>query len=104
MKSTFLRMMAVVALLATIGCTSKSDTAGSAGSEKAGDSGETASKAGDDSGKTAAVVTPDTPKRPVHPVVDELHPEITGPDTDGEVFSLSDYRGKVVMIDFWGNW
>ncbi len=30
--------------------------------------------------------------------------EITAPDIDGNVFSLSDYRGKVVMLNFWGNW
>ena len=31
-------------------------------------------------------------------------PEIEAGDTDGETFKLSDYRGKVVMIDFWGHW
>jgi cytochrome oxidase Cu insertion factor (SCO1/SenC/PrrC family) len=31
-------------------------------------------------------------------------PEITGEDVDGEPMKLSDYRGKVVMLDFWGNW
>lgn len=31
-------------------------------------------------------------------------PDIEGPDIDGEVFKLSDYRGKVVMLDFWGDW
>jgi hypothetical protein len=31
-------------------------------------------------------------------------PDIKGPDLDGKEFKLSDYRGKVVMIDFWGNW
>jgi len=31
-------------------------------------------------------------------------PEIKGPDLDGKDFKLSDYRGKVVMLDFWGNW
>lgn len=31
-------------------------------------------------------------------------PEITGEDIDGTPFKLSDYRGKVVMIDFWGDW
>ncbi len=23
---------------------------------------------------------------------------------DGVAFQLSDYRGKAVMLDFWGNW
>lgn len=31
-------------------------------------------------------------------------PEIEGVDTDGKPFKLSDYRGKVVMLDFWGHW
>ena len=31
-------------------------------------------------------------------------PEIEGEDLDGVSFKLSDYRGKVVVIDFWGNW
>jgi hypothetical protein len=30
--------------------------------------------------------------------------EIDGEDIDGKKFKLSDYRGKVVVIDFWGNW
>jgi hypothetical protein len=30
--------------------------------------------------------------------------EIEGEDLDGKKFKLSDYRGKVVVIDFWGNW
>jgi hypothetical protein len=31
-------------------------------------------------------------------------PEIEGPDLDGQTFKLSDYRGKVVVLDFWGDW
>jgi len=31
-------------------------------------------------------------------------PEIDGQDTDGTPFKLSDYRGKVVVLDFWGFW
>lgn len=31
-------------------------------------------------------------------------PEIEGEDLDGVAFKLSDYRGKVVMLDFWGDW
>jgi len=30
--------------------------------------------------------------------------DIKGPDLDGKEFKLSDYRGKVVLLDFWGNW
>ena len=31
-------------------------------------------------------------------------PDIVGDDLDGMEFKLSDYRGKVVVIDFWGDW
>jgi hypothetical protein len=31
-------------------------------------------------------------------------PEIKASDLDGKDFKLSDYRGKVVLLDFWGNW
>lgn len=31
-------------------------------------------------------------------------PDIEGEDLDGVPFTLSDYRGKVVMLDFWGDW
>ncbi len=31
-------------------------------------------------------------------------PDIIGVDLFGEQFKLSDYRGKVVLLDFWGDW
>ena len=31
-------------------------------------------------------------------------PEIAAADLDGVDFKLSDYRGKVVVLDFWGDW
>jgi len=31
-------------------------------------------------------------------------PDIEGTDLDGVSFKLSDYRGKVVVLDFWGDW
>ena len=31
-------------------------------------------------------------------------PNIEGKDIDGIKFQLDDYRGKVIMIDFWGDW
>lgn len=34
----------------------------------------------------------------------KLAPDIEGEDVDGNRFKLSDYRGKVVVIDFWGDW
>ncbi len=36
--------------------------------------------------------------------VGKIAPDIVGKDLDGVEFKLSDYRGKVVMIDFWGDW
>lgn len=34
----------------------------------------------------------------------KVAPDIVGEDVDGVKFKLSDYRGKVVMLDFWGHW
>jgi hypothetical protein len=31
-------------------------------------------------------------------------PEITGEDLDGKPMKLSDFKGKVVVLDFWGDW
>ena len=31
-------------------------------------------------------------------------PEIQGKDVTGKSFKLSEYRGKVVVLDFWGDW
>jgi AhpC/TSA family len=31
-------------------------------------------------------------------------PEIEGEDLDGKALKLSDFRGKVVVLDFWGHW
>jgi AhpC/TSA family len=36
--------------------------------------------------------------------IGQVAPEIEGEDVDGKKFKLSDYRGKVVVIDFWGDW
>jgi hypothetical protein len=36
--------------------------------------------------------------------VGKVAPEIEGEDLDGVKFKLSDYRGKVVLLDFWGDW
>ena len=41
---------------------------------------------------------------PVGVAEGSLAPEIQGNDLDGASFKLSDYRGKVVMLDFWGDW
>jgi hypothetical protein len=31
-------------------------------------------------------------------------PDIAGHDLDGVAFKLSDYKGKVIFLDFWGDW
>lgn len=36
--------------------------------------------------------------------IGKVAPDIIGADVDGKKFKLSDYRGKVVAIDFWGDW
>jgi hypothetical protein len=36
--------------------------------------------------------------------VDKPAPEVEGEDLEGKKFKLSDYRGKVALIDFWGDW
>jgi hypothetical protein len=39
-----------------------------------------------------------------HLAIGRQIPEIEGEDTEGNKLKLSDYRGKVVLLDFWGNW
>jgi hypothetical protein len=39
-----------------------------------------------------------------HLKIGAVAPEIDGQDLDGVKFKLSDYRGKVVVLDFWGHW
>lgn len=36
--------------------------------------------------------------------VGDMAPEIEGEDVKGEAFRLSEYRGQVVVLDFWGLW
>jgi hypothetical protein len=39
-----------------------------------------------------------------HLVPGKPAPEITGEDLDGKPMKLSDFRGRVVLLDFWGHW
>jgi hypothetical protein len=53
----------------------------------------------------AAETTPPAPAiAAVDPLLGRPAPEIVGEDTDGIPFRLSDHRGKVVVLDFWGHW
>jgi peroxiredoxin len=38
-----------------------------------------------------------------HLAVGKQAPDIEGQDQDGKQFKLSDYRGKVVLLDFWSH-
>jgi thiol-disulfide isomerase/thioredoxin len=40
----------------------------------------------------------------LHASIGKVAPEIEGKDIDGEPMKLGDYRGKVVMLSFWGSW
>ena len=39
-----------------------------------------------------------------HLTIGKTAPEIVGTDLDGEPMKLSDYRGSVVVLNFWGDW
>ncbi len=39
-----------------------------------------------------------------HLAIGKEVPDIVAEDLDGKSFKLSDYRGKVVVLDFWGHW
>lgn len=36
--------------------------------------------------------------------IGSIAPDIAGVDLDGVEFKLSDYRGKIIFLDFWGDW
>lgn len=36
--------------------------------------------------------------------IGKIAPELKGEDIDGKSMKLTDFRGKVVVIDFWGDW
>jgi len=58
-------------------------------------------------GKGQRRKSPDRTAKPAPPIgiqVGNRAPEIEGEDIQGAKFKLSDYSGKVVMLDFWGNW
>lgn len=38
------------------------------------------------------------------PAIGERAPETVGEDLDGRPLQLSDFRGKVVLLSFWGHW
>ena len=36
--------------------------------------------------------------------IGKVAPDIEAEDVDGVTFKLSDYRGKIILLDFWGDW
>ena len=49
-------------------------------------------------------VPPPTSPTRTAPEIGCFAPELEATDTDGQKIKLSDYRGKVVLIDFWATW
>jgi thiol-disulfide isomerase/thioredoxin len=54
--------------------------------------------------KTLAAVARADLRRLRNLAVGQIAPEIEGRDVDGNVFKLSEYRGRVVLLTFSGNW
>jgi peroxiredoxin len=46
----------------------------------------------------------ESPPPPEGKTIGNMCPEIVGTDADGKTIRLSEYRGKVVLISFWGTW
>ena len=97
--------VALLAILVTLGCNSDTGTTNSGG-KTATNNGK-----GPRGGSTKFVAPKDPRKassggsrKGTAPRVGMMAPDLKGVDTDGKEFSLADYRGKVVMLDFWGNW
>ncbi len=44
------------------------------------------------------------PPAPYGVATGKRSPEISGKDVTGKTIKLSDYKGKVVLLDFWGTW
>jgi peroxiredoxin len=41
---------------------------------------------------------------PTYPLVNQQAPEFTMPDVNGKMVSLSSFKGKYVLVDFWASW
>jgi cytochrome oxidase Cu insertion factor (SCO1/SenC/PrrC family) len=48
--------------------------------------------------------TPPLARNQSGPAIGQLAPDIDGEDLEGKRFRLSDYRGQVVVLTFWGDW
>ncbi|MEZ6194656.1 MAG: hypothetical protein R3F20_02850 [Planctomycetota bacterium] len=62
--------------------------------------------------KAIALATSPTLKAEIQSMIDGrekfaegvIAPDISGVDLDGVSFKLSDYKGKIILLDFWGDW
>jgi hypothetical protein len=102
MKRLLLTAIGLAACVAVAGCNSEGETPplDNGDAAAARPSGTTPALPGDKS----VAERPAAPAMAKSPAVGTMAPEISSADTDGVDFNLSDYRGKVVMLDFWGNW
>ncbi len=92
-KTVFLSLLS---LLLLVGC-NNDDTATTPPNDDNGATTEAPADNGDSDAAAASDVT-------VGFEIGNQAPEISGEDIDGTPFKLSDYRGKVVVLDFWGDW
>ncbi len=63
-----------------------------------------AEKSTEPSLKTAAQKALDQMAKQADFAIGKVAPEITGEDLNGKPIKISDFRGKIVVIDFWGDW
>ncbi|NCI48626.1 TlpA family protein disulfide reductase [Sediminibacterium roseum] len=52
----------------------------------------------------AMITTQQPAAPPKNPLLDQPAPEINLPDTSGKAVSLSSFKGKYVLVDFWASW
>lgn len=55
-------------------------------------------------GLALAIPGCESPPPPEGKRIGDLCPDIVGTTPDGKQVKLSDYRGKVVLVSFWGTW
>ncbi|MES2460346.1 MAG: TlpA disulfide reductase family protein, partial [Armatimonadota bacterium] len=60
--------------------------------------------AGGTSGDGGTVTAREEPARPALLAAGTIAPDFRALDSNGKVVKLSDYRGKVVVLDFWASW
>ena len=89
-------MMTLSVLTLSIGCGQKKDNEEASSQENTSSvKKEQVSKASNQNNKSAP---------PQRPPVSIPAPEFTLATTDGDLVSLSDLKGKVVLLNFWGTW